>query len=446
MDTLALGLPNLDSALAIAKVVLGFGLVIFIHEFGHFIMARRNGVFVEKFAIGFDFFGAKLFRWRSKGTEYVVGAFPIGGYVKMKGQHDLPGDEEEQGGDEDSFQSKTVWQRTQIISAGVIANFLSAFVLCYLALVLGYHAFPAEIGQVSYADLEAGLKPGDRVVEMAGKSVATWEEMLLIYATQEAGTDIPVRVVRDGSEFELGLPVHRDSRLPINYPEFSSGIETKVGILTAGLPADRAGVLPGDDLVAIDGQAIESWGDFRHLVRRRAETPMRLTVERGGPGKVERLELEVVPQARASDRLPRYHPGFEPAHPPILDYVEEGGPGWKAGLRPGDLVLAVAGKPVGSWYSLWQEATWGVPEGRPVPLTIQRGAADPLLVSVERGNHANWAEDLSSLSGLRLAGRPPESVVVGSLDERMADSPLQPGDVVVSVKGVLDMPDGTEGE
>jgi len=94
VETLTAGLPELASLLAIVKVVFGFGAVIFIHEFGHFLMARRNGVFVEKFAIGFDFFGAKLATWHRGGTEYVVGAFPLGGYVKMKGQHDIPGDEE----------------------------------------------------------------------------------------------------------------------------------------------------------------------------------------------------------------------------------------------------------------------------------------------------------------------------------------------------------------
>ena len=164
MFSLLAGLPDLSSALSIVKVVLGFGAVIFIHEFGHFLLARRNGVFVEKFAIGFDFFGAKLATWHRGGTEYVVGAFPVGGYVKMKGQHDMPGDEEEANLDQDSFQKKTVWQRTQIISAGVVANFLSAFVFCYLALVFGYHAFPPEVGQVSFEELEAGLEPGDQIV------------------------------------------------------------------------------------------------------------------------------------------------------------------------------------------------------------------------------------------------------------------------------------------
>lgn len=442
METLTAGLPDLASLLAIVKVVFGFGAVIFIHEFGHFLMARRNGVFVEKFAIGFDFFGAKLATWHRGGTEYVIGAFPLGGYVKMKGQHDIPGDEESASLDSDSYQSKTVWQRTQIISAGVIANFLSAFVLCYLALVLGFHAFPPEVGQVSFDDLEAGLRPGDEIVSLAGKSVKTWEEMLLIYVTEEPGSHITLEAKRDGQVLPLDIVVQRDPGMPLNYPSFTTGIELKVGVLTAGLPADRGGVLPGDSLVAIDGHAIDTWADFQQLVRKRADTEMTLRVGRVDVGE---LDLKVTPESRHSDRVPRFRAGFEPANPPILDYVEEGGPGWTAGLRAGDLVLAVGETSVTSWYGLWLATTWGSEEGAAVRMTVRRAGAE-LEFEATPSHYADWGMTLNSHSGLRIAGRPPEQLVVGSISSAFGPKELRSGDIITSVSAQLDMPDETESE
>jgi len=442
VETLTAGLPDLSSLLAILKVVLGFGAVIFIHEFGHFMMARRNGVFVEKFAIGFDFFGAKLATWHRGGTEYVVGAFPLGGYVKMKGQHDMPGDDESVSLDSDSFQSKTVWQRTQIISAGVIANFLSAFVLCYLALVLGFHAFPPEVGQVSFEDLEAGLRPGDEIVSLAGKSVKTWEEMLLIYATEEPGSEVTIGAKRAGEVLAFDIVVQREPGMPLNYPGFTTGIELKVGVLSAGLPADRGGVRPGDSLLAIDGQSIDTWADFQQLVRQRAGTEMTLRVGRADVGE---LDLKVTPESRSSDRVPRYRAGFEPAHPPVLDFVEEGGPGWEAGLRPGDLVLAVGEKQVSSWYGVWFETTWGSEPGEAIALTVRRGSEE-LRFEATPGHYADWGMTLSSHTGLRIAGRPTEKLTVGVIDPSFGPKDLRPGDVITKVSGQLNMPDGSEGE
>ena len=149
-------------------MIFGFGLVIFIHEFGHFLFAKLHGVKVEKFAIGFDFGGHKFFSWHSGGTEYVIGAYPIGGYVKMLGHNEVSSEFEESL-EPDSFQSKSVSARVQIISAGVLFNFLSAFLLCYLALVLGYHRYPPLVGGVEYTALQAGMLPGDVVRRVGGQ-------------------------------------------------------------------------------------------------------------------------------------------------------------------------------------------------------------------------------------------------------------------------------------
>ena len=443
------------SALAILKVALGFGLVIFLHELGHFLMARKNGVFVEKFAIGFDFFGAKLFSWRGAGgTEYVIGALPLGGYVKMKGQNDLPEDDLPESNDDDSFLSKTVWQRTQIISAGVIANFLSAFALCWLAMVAGYHSYPAEVGAVSYPSLEAGLKPGDHILAIDDKKVTSWEEVVIAYATREPGSTFEMRVERDGQPLALEMTIHRDPRLPINYPDFSGPVDLRVGSYEVGSAADAAGIQPGDTLLEVDGYPVDSWSEFQDRIRRRADTDLTITVARTGKslkdeerdgilGGGERVVLTAHTSARHSDEVPRLRPGFEPEHPPVLDFVDEGSTGWQAGLRPGDRITAVGAVEVRSWYGLWKQGTWGFDEGQAIPLTYVRGEAAPRSVVVQHGGIPDWGLGTHALPALGLAGRPPDALVVGHLQDG-APELLRQGDTVVAIKGLLNT--GGEGD
>ncbi len=443
------------SALAILKVVLGFGLVIFLHELGHFIMARRNGVFVEKFAIGFDFFGAKIYSWHSGGTEYVIGALPLGGYVKMKGQNDLPEDEQPGSIDEDSFLGKTVGQRTQIISAGVIANFLSAFALCWVAMLLGYHSTPAEVGTLSFDSLEAGLQPGDRVVEVAGKKVSSWEEMVIRYATREPGSTFEMLVERDGEPVTLQMTVHRDERLPINYPDFSSPVDLRVGSVQVDSAADKAGVEPGDHLLTVDGHEITSWSHFQELIRRRADTELELAVFRPDPKSSraeqsgddppgERLTLTAHTTTRNADGVPKYRPVFLPDHPAVIDYVEEGSTGWQAGLRPGDRVERVGSEVVTTWYWLWREATWGVAPDQPVTLTYVRGEGPPQTVSVPPGEVPEWGLGTHALPALGLAGRPPEELRIGALLPGAPEG-LMVGDRIVAFKAPVPGPSESRG-
>lgn len=442
------------SALAIFKVALGFGLVIFLHELGHFLMARKNGVFVEKFAIGFDFFGARLFSWRSGGTEYVIGALPLGGYVKMKGQNDLPEDEAPGTDDPDSFLSKSVWQRTQIISAGVIANFLSAFVLCWAAMLFGYHVTPAEVGTLSFGALEAGLQSGDQIREVGGKRVSSWEEMVIRYATREPGSTFDMLVERDGEPVTLQLTVHRDERLPINYPNFSSPVDLRVGSVQVDSGADKAGVLPGDRLLEVDGHLVDSWSEFQDLIRRRADRPVKVTVFRPDadatreqrlsadpPG--ERVLLTAHTTTRRAEGIPEYRPAFLPDHPSVIDFVAEGSGGWQAGLRAGDRVVRVGDRGVDTWYEFWREATWSFAEGEPVTVTFARGEQPPRTVSAQPGDIPDWGLGTHGLASLGLAGRPPEKLIVGHLMPEAPDG-LQVGDQVVAFKATV--PDLAAGE
>jgi len=437
---------QLDTVFAILKVALGFGLVIFIHEFGHFIVARRNGVFVEKFAIGFDFFGAKLATWHRGGTEYVVGAFPVGGYVKMLGQHELPQDEESaQSLDPRSFQAKTVWQRTCIISAGVVANFLSAFALCYIALLLGHNQAPSQVGTVGYEALDAGLRPGDLVTEVAGKSISSWDELIMTYATQEPGSLVPLVYERAGDRRAVSVRVHRDPSLPINTPDFSAAVDLRVGSIGAGLPADLAGLELGDQLLAVDGFPVTSWGEFQRLIQRRPDRDLVLTVGRQDGDRLQKLDLSAHPEARDADLVSPYLLGMEPDHPPEVAFVAAGSPAAVAGMQAGDRVVALGGEPVTSWYALWRRATWDVAEGQPLELQVRRDRVD-LVFSVTPGPRPDWSVGGVGLAELGITGKPPKHLVLGSLTpggpaERAG---LKAGDRVTSLRGSIEQPGGDE--
>ena len=437
MTSFAASFLDLSSAFAVLKVVLGFGLVIFIHEFGHFIVARRSGVLVEKFSIGFDFFGARLATWQRGETTYVVGAFPLGGYVKMLGQHDLPGEEDDEL-DPRSFQAKSVGARTAIISAGVIANFLSAFVLCYIALLLGHHGAPAVVGSVGYGALESGLRPGDELLSIDDRSVSSWNELMMVYVTQEPGGLVPVRIRRGAEELSLGLTVHRNPDHPFNAPDFSSPLESRVGAVSAGSAADNGGVKPGDWLLAVDGWPVTNWGEFQRLIRHRPDREVRLTVGRGEQPGDERIDLTVRPSGRDAEGMPRFDMGWEPGNPPVISFVEAGMPGAAAGLKTGDRVVSYGGILTDSWYSLWRTSNWKLPHGQPLELVALRDGNE-IRVSVTPGVRPNWSVGALGIPELGIAGARPEQLQLGVLVEggAAARAGLMQGDIVSAVRGLV---------
>ncbi|GEM_PF-2002671 len=423
----------LASLLPLLKMVFGFGLVIFIHEFGHFLMARKHGVHVERFAIGFDFFGARLATWERNGTEYVLGAFPFGGYVKMLGQHDVGSDAERSARDPDSFQAKSIGARAWIMSGGVIANFASAFVLCFFALLFGFHESPPFVGDVGYHSLEAGIRPGDEVLSVAGREVNNWQGLYVSYATQEHGAKIEFEVLRDGEVVTVPMIVLRDEGDDFNLPDFNRPAEPRIRTLVADSRAVEAGLELGDRLVAIDGEEIQSWSHFADMIRRRAETDTVITVERvREDGATERVELKARPKSKRPDYTPKRVIGIEPAGGAVVDFVAPESTAWAAGVRAGDEVVALAGRPVTSWYGLWKHVTWRHPEGAPVPLTLRRDGV-AMDVSVPQGPAQSWAVGTYGLSTLGVAAEAPDRLVLAAPEPGgpAAVAGLRAGDTVV---------------
>jgi regulator of sigma E protease len=274
-------------------VLVLLGVMIVIHELGHFWAARAVGIRVETFSIGF---GPRLFGWRRGTTDFRVSAIPFGGYVRMLGEQ--PGDEKS--ADPDSFQAKSRWQRALVVIAGPMMNILLALVIMT---GLYMKEFPMQdsvhnpvIGQViaSSPAASAGIKEGDRVVEIGGVANPTWQDI----ASQEAlnaGHPLSVKIERAGQ--------------PLNFTVVP--VRTKEGIGTAGwlveadvvisqidgrLGAAKAGLKPGDMLISADGQEIRSMSRLQSVIQQSEGRPVSMTVSREG----KLVHLSVVPRKSAA--------------------------------------------------------------------------------------------------------------------------------------------------
>ena len=247
------------------------GILVFVHELGHFTVAKFAGVKVLKFSLGF---GPRLISRQWGETEYMICAIPLGGYVLMLGEgggvegeavEPLPGDEGR------SFASKTVGIRSLIIAAGPLTNLVLPFIVLPLAYMLGvsapaYIEQPAASGYVvaGSAAAVAGFQPNDRIVAINGSPVSTWDSANNILLSH-AGTTLQIDVQRAQGELSLSLADGGIDGL------MALGLlpqqEAVVGNLAPGMPAEKAGLQAGDRIVAIDGHPVTSWYDLKELIR-----------------------------------------------------------------------------------------------------------------------------------------------------------------------------------
>jgi len=253
------------------------GILVFVHEFGHFIMAKRAGVRVEKFSLGM---GPKIFGFKRGDTEYVLSALPLGGYVKMAGENP----DEEPTGATDEFQSKTVWQRAKIAATGPLTNIVLAFLVMPLVFMVGtYTLGAARVGYVekdSPAE-QAGFQVGDIIERANGRSVVDWEKAEMQMAVNP-DTDIAIVIERNGERKTLTLRPKLDPERKIGvsglYPDFPA----EIGGVMKGLPAEKAGIKINDKIVGVDGKTVYYWNQFSAAVKKSEGKQMTLTVERAG--------------------------------------------------------------------------------------------------------------------------------------------------------------------
>ena len=296
--------------MTLLSTLIVLGVVIFVHELGHFFAARSVGIPVDRFSIGL---GPRIAGFTRGGTEFVISAIPLGGYVKMRGMNDEVmeaieggGKTAEPSGPEDApegaaagvagFDSKPVWARAWVISAGVLMNLVFAFVT-YTAVSAGW-GYP-EMETTRFGVLESGtlpadaapladVPPGAAIVSIGGVDVGHWGEVREAILEGPAGR-IPVVYEAPDGEVEIRLG-DRETRVAI-FGAMDYWLDPVIDAVTPGGPASRAGVRPGDRVVAVDERPIRTWPELVEAVRPSPGREITVVVERAG----EHLDLPMTP-------------------------------------------------------------------------------------------------------------------------------------------------------
>jgi regulator of sigma E protease len=267
--------------MGILTFVLVLGILIFVHEFGHFIFAKRAGVGVEKFSIGF---GPKIFGFTRGETEYQLALIPLGGYVKMFG--DNP-DEGLKGGPKD-FLSRPVRDRLPIVLAGPFVNLALAFMLMPVVYMIGVNvpAFVERAPDIGYVipdspAAEAGLIEGDRILAINGVDMATWESVLLA-TMAEPGKTIDVRFARNGETQNMPVRLGTDPDSGIATFGIQPEATPLIGLVSPGSPADQAGLQAGDRIAKLQGEPVRHWVGMSERIQAHGAQPLEVTYVRDG--------------------------------------------------------------------------------------------------------------------------------------------------------------------
>ncbi len=463
---------DLNLLIVILEVALALGMVIFVHELGHFAVAKWCGVKCEKFYLGFDIYGLKLFHKQWGETEYGIGILPLGGYVKMLGQDDNPGkaaEERERSQlagteagpgaapplDPRSYLAKSVPQRMAIISAGVIMNVIFAFICATWAYSVGVKETVCGVSAVLPGETawRAGLQAGDRILSIDGRKTERFRDLMSAVALGNLQHGIDFEIQREGVDkpFVVNLkPESANGRLLPTIGVVSPRTTSLDGaegapLVRGGTPAGNAheSFKAGDQIVAVGGVPVKTFADFEAESVRQADKPLRLTLARtqaepgeGDPKTITKVDVELPP-------VPVRTLGLVMTAGPITA-VQDGSPADDADLRAGDKIVSIDEQPLGDPLRLPTEL--GKRVGQSIKLKIKRDdkELDKELKLVDRP----WPEESSQpgtsisvpAAGFALKvtnvvqqvvdSSPAASIQIqGSKDKRLA-----PGDEIVKIE------------
>jgi regulator of sigma E protease len=395
----------------ILQVAGGLGFVIFVHELGHFLVAKACGVKCEKFYLGFDIGGMKLMSFRWGETEYGIGVLPLGGYVKMLGQDDNPaaaareaqrarqadfsGDlppeptsEPHPAWDPRSYPAQSVPKRMAIISAGVIMNVIFAVFMAALAFGLGVEEMTCEISSVrpGGAAWRAGLRTGDVITEIGNRKNPIFSDLR---------NGVTLGNVEKGVAFKIHRPSDDTTQSVVLHPDTDLGVPT-VGVtspFSVSLPDDISPRLPGmaaeakpplaasDTIRAVNGKSISTYAE---LIAELSQTPsedVTVTVGRDARGASE-VDITIPPQQRRSL-------GIVMVAGPV-QAVQAGSPAAEAGIRSGDRITALNGKPIVDVLAL--DSMLRNMTGEEVTLDVTRDGAESSSLTISPRT-VTWIEE-----------------------------------------------------
>ena len=434
----------------VLKVIIALGMVIFVHELGHFLVAKLCGVKCEKFYLGFDIGGWKLWKVQWGETEYGIGVLPLGGYVKMLGQEDNPARYREEleraklgkqltpgesvsptassasdvptsgagetstvaagaeavSLDPRSYLAQSVPKRMAIISAGVVMNVLFALLTAVLAYRIGVDEIACEIGAVSpgASAWQENLKVGDRITEIGGKPVDRFMDLLVAISVGDIADGVPIVYQRPGTAAPMTVRVYPKKLRSSSKTAIGVGVPSDTTINTElpcipGSAAAKARFQAGDQVIAIDDHPITDYYQIYRALALAQDRPISVTVQRLPDG--HRVVIDGTPQLASGKRTTLTVPPM-----PVrtlgmvmtmgkITAVQNDSPAQTAGIVAGDLITHLDGQPVGDPMTLperLRKRSWEGAQPPKVVLTVVR-EGNPAPVKVEvRLRRADWYE------------------------------------------------------
>jgi regulator of sigma E protease len=277
-----------------ASFVIALGILVTVHEYGHFWVARKNGVKVERFSVGF---GKALWRKTGKdGTEYVVAMIPLGGYVKMLDERVDDVSEEDK---DKTFNSKSVYQRIAIIAAGPFANFAFAIFAFYLMFLIGVPSVKPIIGDINIGSIAAQAQMPDNaeIVEVAGKSTKDWQDVNLALIGEIGSDSIIIKTKASGSQYVSShklstqkwqfSPEKTSALTSLGITPFRPKVHNEIALVGDDSPAYKGGLQAGDKLISLNGENLaEGWLDFSKKIKNFPDKMVEITIERDGVKQV----------------------------------------------------------------------------------------------------------------------------------------------------------------
>lgn len=405
-----------ETSTNILLVILGIGTLIFVHELGHFLAAKWIGVRVHTFSLGF---GPALWRRVWGETDYRLSAIPLGGYVKLAGEHP----EKDTPLKPWDFMAKPAHQRALVLLAGVGLNGLLAFIVFVAAFQIGVPFVTSEIGEVApgWPAWEAGLEPGDKIVAIEGKRDPDFEDIFTTVSLGRPTTEISLKVERDKRLLDFKVVPRYDEVQGMPRIGISPALSRKISHILQypdGSPAKEAGLKVGDEIIAINGEAVDTGEKIREIETKSPGKELTLTVLRNE----EKIEVKVT-----SLSTTRWLFGVSCASTKIQSLKKESLAA-EVGLRKGDIIRKVNGEKVSGWDGL-KEALKSAGGGKITKLSVRRGQETlsiDILPNMLR-DVDKFLEGATPAMGLKV-----DSVIEGFPAKELG---IMPGDEILSLNG-----------
>ncbi|MHC4269890.1 MAG: RIP metalloprotease RseP [Planctomycetota bacterium] len=323
-------MPIIGISSNVILVIIGIGLLIFVHELGHFLVAKKIGVRVFAFSLGF---GPAIIRRQIGETDYRISLIPLGGYVKLAGEQR----EESNTGESWEFMSKKPWQRAAVLVAGVTFNTILAFVAFIIAFRVGVPFISAEIGQTLPGGpaWEAGIMPGDKITRIGNVTDPDFEDIFIAVALDDSPEGVYMEIERDDQTFDVNVIPRYDASVGVQRIGIAPASTLEVHKIftteNSDTPAKLSDLHVNDTIMKINGNTIASDSDFREIVKASPGKELALTVLRDD----REIDIKVTPAV-----VSRWMIGISCATTTI-DGVKKGSLAYSLGLEDGDEIVKV---------------------------------------------------------------------------------------------------------